>query len=102
VAVADFQGYLHWLDKTTGALIARERVAKERVSNAPAAAGDTIVVLTDGGKMAAYRATPAAAAAAHAPAAAAPPAPAGAAPAAESAAPTAAPPAVPATPPPTP
>ncbi len=32
VAVADFQGYVHWLDKTTGELVARERVAKERVT----------------------------------------------------------------------
>jgi outer membrane protein assembly factor BamB len=66
VAVADFQGYLHWLDKTTGELIARERVAKERVSNSPAAIGDTVVLLTDGGKLAAFRATPAAAATAAA------------------------------------
>jgi len=63
VAVADFQGYLHWLDKTTGELVARERVAKERVTNSPAAVGDTVVVLTDGGKLAAFRATPAAPAA---------------------------------------
>ena len=58
VAVADYQGYVHWLDKTTGELVARERVAKERVSNSPVAVGDIVVVLTDGGKMAAYRATP--------------------------------------------
>src|SRR5580700_7153282 len=61
VAVADFQGYLHWLDKTTGELVARERVAKERITNSPVAVGDTIVVLTDDGKLAAFRATPAAA-----------------------------------------
>ena len=66
VGVADFQGYLHWLDKTTGELVARQRVAKERVTNAPAAIGDTIVVLTDRGKLAAYRATPSAAATAAA------------------------------------
>jgi len=58
VAVADFQGYVHWLDKTTGELVARERVAKERVTNSPAGVDDTIVVLTDGGKLAAYRAKP--------------------------------------------
>jgi outer membrane protein assembly factor BamB len=80
VAVADFQGYLHWLDKNTGELVARERVAKERVSNAPAAVDDTIVVLTDGGKLAAYRATPAASAAATAAPAAAPATPAAAEP----------------------
>src|SRR5579863_5299550 len=60
VVIADFQGYVHWLDKTTGELVARERIAKERVTNSPVAVGDTVVVLTDGGKLAAYRATPAA------------------------------------------
>src|ERR1700733_4302793 len=62
VVVADFQGYLHWLDKSTGQLVARQRVAKkELISNAPVAAGDTVVVMTDRGKMVAYRATPGAA-----------------------------------------
>ena len=37
IAVADYQGYLHWLDKTTGALVARQRVAKFRVSSPPVA-----------------------------------------------------------------
>src|SRR6202043_2208461 len=58
LAVADFQGYVHWLDKTTGELVARERIAKERITNSPVAAGDTVVVLTDGGKLPAFRATP--------------------------------------------
>jgi outer membrane protein assembly factor BamB len=58
VAVADYQGYLHWLDKSTGQLVARVRVSKDRVSNPPVAVDDTVVVLTDGGAMAAFRATP--------------------------------------------
>jgi outer membrane protein assembly factor BamB len=58
VAVADFQGYLHWLDRDTGKLVARVRVSKDRVSNTPVAVDDTVVVLTDGGTLAAYRATP--------------------------------------------
>jgi outer membrane protein assembly factor BamB len=70
VVVADFQGYVHWLDKISGELVARERVSKERISNSPVAVGDTVVVLTDAGKMAAYRATPSAARAAAVPAAA--------------------------------
>src|SRR5580658_8166636 len=61
IAVADYQGYLHWLDKTTGELVARERVAKFRVSSPPVAVQDTVVVLTDSGKLAAFRATPASA-----------------------------------------
>ncbi len=58
VAVADFQGYLHWLDRASGELVAREHLAKERVTNPPVAADDTVVVLTDGGHLAAYRAKP--------------------------------------------
>ncbi len=72
IAVADYQGYLHWLDKSTGVLVARERVAKFRVSNPPVAVHDTVVVMTDSGKLAAYRATPVAHAAQTAPAEPAP------------------------------
>jgi outer membrane protein assembly factor BamB len=77
VAVADFQGYVHWLDKNTGELVAREHISKQRVSNPPVGTDDTVVVLTDGGTLTAYRATPRAAN----PPAAAPPAPAAPAPA---------------------
>jgi outer membrane protein assembly factor BamB len=72
IAVADYQGYVHWLDKTTGELVARVHVKKQRVSNPPVGDGNTVVVLTDGGSMAAYRSTPRSAPAAAA--AAAPPA----------------------------
>jgi outer membrane protein assembly factor BamB len=73
VAVADYQGYLHWLDKQTGELVARQRIAKFRVSSPPIAVKDTVVVLTDSGKLVAYRATPRVAVAAQpAPAAPAP------------------------------
>ena len=58
IAVADYQGYLHWLDKATGVLVARQRVAKYRVSNPPVAVQDTVIVLTDSGSLAAFRATP--------------------------------------------
>jgi outer membrane protein assembly factor BamB len=92
VAIADFQGYIHWLDKGTGALVAREHIAKQRVSNPPAGDGDTIVVLTDGGTLAAYRATPRVSSPSPAPApAAAPTATPAPAPAAAPAEPAAAP-----------
>jgi len=58
IAVADYQGYLHWLDKGTGVLVARQRVAKYRVTNPPVAVKDTVIVLTDSGSLAAFRATP--------------------------------------------
>jgi outer membrane protein assembly factor BamB len=64
VAVADYQGYVHWLDKKTGYLVARLRVSKFRVSNPPVAVDDTVVVLDDDGKLAAFRADPAHASAA--------------------------------------
>jgi outer membrane protein assembly factor BamB len=57
VVVADYQGYVHWLDKKTGKLVAREQVAKYRVTNAPVADGDTVVIMTDAGDLAAYRAS---------------------------------------------
>jgi outer membrane protein assembly factor BamB len=95
VVIADFQGYVHWLDKGTGELVARERIAKERVTNSPVAVDDTVVILTDGGKLAAYRAMPAANVARAVPASAAPVA----APAEPPAAPPVAAPAAPAEPP---
>ncbi len=55
IAVADFQGYVHWLDKSNGNLVAREHITKDRVTNPPVAEGDIVVVLTDGGKLAAFR-----------------------------------------------
>jgi outer membrane protein assembly factor BamB len=54
VAVADFEGYVHWLDKATGALVARTR-AGGRVSNAPLAVGDMLYVLDDEGQLTAFR-----------------------------------------------
>jgi outer membrane protein assembly factor BamB len=61
IVVADYQGYAHWLDRATGWLVAREKVGKWRVSNPPVAVGDTVVILTDGGELAALRANPSAA-----------------------------------------
>ncbi len=57
IVVADYQGYVHWLDKKTGALVARAQVAKYRVTNPPVAADDTVVVMTDAGELAAFRAS---------------------------------------------
>jgi len=58
VVTADFQGYVHWLDKSTGALIARVQAGKVRVSTAPVVAGNTVVVINDRGHIDAYRVTP--------------------------------------------
>jgi outer membrane protein assembly factor BamB len=58
IAVGDYQGYVHWLDKTSGELVARERVANDRITSSPAVSGEIVVVLTDTGRLAAFRSRP--------------------------------------------
>jgi len=58
VITADFQGYVHWLDKATGDQQARVRNGKVRISNAPLVQGNLVVVSNDIGRIAAYRVTP--------------------------------------------
>jgi outer membrane protein assembly factor BamB len=79
VVVGDFEGELHWFDAETGTLQARVS-AGGRISNAPVAVGDTLLVVDDSGKISAFR--PQAARAAAAPAATPAPAVTPAAPAA--------------------
>jgi len=56
--VADFQGYVHFLDKHTGTFIARVRSGRLRISNPPIVEGNEVVVINDGGHIAAYRMSP--------------------------------------------
>jgi outer membrane protein assembly factor BamB len=58
VIVGDFQGYVHWLDKATGALAARVRAGGTRISAAPVVAGNLVVVINDRGQIETYRVTP--------------------------------------------
>ncbi len=58
LVTADFQGYVHWLDKATGALEARVSAGKVRVSTAPVVAGNLVLVINDRGQISAYRVTP--------------------------------------------
>lgn len=55
LVVGDYQGYIHWLDKATGELLAREKSDGERISN-PALTDDAghIFVQTDSGKLVAF------------------------------------------------
>jgi outer membrane protein assembly factor BamB len=55
IVVADYQGYLHWFDKSTGELLARQKTDGERVSNAPVSADGMIFVQTDAGQLVAFR-----------------------------------------------
>src|SRR5882757_2686787 len=58
IVTADYQGYVHWLDKATGALAARASTGKVRISNTPVVAGNLVLVVNDTGKITAFRATP--------------------------------------------
>jgi len=69
IIVADFQGYVHWLNKSTGAIMARVRAGKAPISNPPIATGKMLIVINDRGKLNAFQATPVASASTAAPAA---------------------------------
>src|SRR5262249_26472935 len=43
IVTADFQGYVHWLDKATGAVAARIRSGKVRVSSSPVVSGNMVL-----------------------------------------------------------
>jgi len=58
IVAGDYQGYVHWLDKATGALAARASTGKVRISNAPVIAGGLMLVVNDIGKITAFRVTP--------------------------------------------
>ncbi len=54
VAVADFEGYVHWFAKSDGKLVARTSVG-DRVSNPPLAVDGLLLVMDDKGGIAAFR-----------------------------------------------
>ena len=58
VVAADFQGYVHWLDKASGALAARAATGKVRISTAPVVVGNMVLVINDRGQISAFRVTP--------------------------------------------
>jgi len=58
LVVADFEGWLHWLDAATGRLVGRAKAGGGRISNAPVDAGGLTLVQTDSGEVQAWRAAP--------------------------------------------
>jgi outer membrane protein assembly factor BamB len=58
LVAADFQGYVHFLDKATGALAARVSSGKVRVSTTPLVIGDLVLVVNDRGQISAFRVSP--------------------------------------------
>ena len=56
VVVGDFEGYLHWLSKNSGAVVGRIRAAGKSIVAPPLAAGNVVFVQGQGGTLGAYRA----------------------------------------------
>lgn len=55
IVVADFEGFMHWLDKTTGEFVARHKTDGERVTNAPISTEAGVFVQTDSGRLVAFK-----------------------------------------------
>ena len=58
IVVGDFEGYLHWLDRKTGKIVARTKAGGERITNAPVSAQAALYVQTDDGKLVALKSAP--------------------------------------------
>ena len=58
VAVGDLTGYVHFISKKDGSIMARERVGSDPITAAPLVVGDKLVVQTTGGDIGAYVVTP--------------------------------------------
>jgi len=56
VVVGDKEGYLHWINISDGAFVAREREGSKGFAGAPLTVGTTLYVLTSKGTLSAYRA----------------------------------------------
>jgi outer membrane protein assembly factor BamB len=55
IVVGDFEGYVHWLDVSSGALAGRWRADKSAIVGEPIVAGDTVIVQTDSGELVGFR-----------------------------------------------
>lgn len=58
LVVGDFEGYLHWLDKSTGEIVARQKTDGERITNAAVVVDGGVFVQTDSGRLLAFRSVP--------------------------------------------
>jgi outer membrane protein assembly factor BamB len=54
LVVGDFEGYVHWLDKATGEIVARQKTDGERITNAAVTTDEGVFVQTDSGKLLAF------------------------------------------------
>lgn len=58
LVVGDFEGYVHWLNKENGEVLARAKTDGERITNAPISGDGRVFVQTDGGKLIAFQTRP--------------------------------------------
>jgi len=58
LVVGDYEGYLHWLDKSTGEIVARAKAGGDRITNSAIATDAGVFVETDSGKLLAFRSSP--------------------------------------------
>jgi outer membrane protein assembly factor BamB len=55
LVVGDFEGYLHWLNKATGEVVARRKTDGERITNSAVTDDGRAFVQTDSGKLLAFK-----------------------------------------------
>jgi hypothetical protein len=55
LVVGDFEGYVHWLDKATGEIVARQKTDGERITNPAVSTDSGVFVQTDSGKLLAFK-----------------------------------------------
>lgn len=54
IVVGDFEGYLHWMSKTSGKFVARERLCGDRIITAPLVVGKILYAYCSDGTLTAY------------------------------------------------
>ncbi len=55
LVVGDFEGYVHWLNKATGEIVARQKTDGERITNPAVTTDAGVFVQTDSGKLLAFK-----------------------------------------------
>jgi outer membrane protein assembly factor BamB len=58
LTVGDFEGYVHWLSRTDGQIVARHKVDGAAIANAPSVHGDLLLAQSREGMLAALRIEP--------------------------------------------
>ena len=55
VALGDFEGYVHWMERSSGELVGRSRVGGAPITKGMQVSGDLLFVQGDDGDVAAFR-----------------------------------------------